>query len=135
MYASYWHCDGRSVCIKIQMRPAPAMLAHAADRMSGSPPHARLAASGVSAETPDAVLRILSWQVERRVARRRQGSLSLIRRASIGRFHQPDACASRSIDAISITATIAFTGVYCSGPARCAVAWRTNRTGAGSAGP
>jgi len=52
----------------------------------------------------------------------------------IGQFHQPDACASRSIDAISITATIAFTGVYCSGPARCAVACRTNRTGAGSAG-
>ena len=69
-----------------------------------------------------------------RAALRRPGSLSLIRPVGIRQFHQPDACASRSIDAISITATIAFTGVYCSGPARCAVACRTNRTGAGSEG-
>jgi hypothetical protein len=37
------------------------------------------------------------------------GILPLIRWVGIGQFHQPDACASRNIDAISITATIAFT--------------------------
>ena len=48
--------------------------------------------------------------------------------------HQPEACASRSVDVMSIIATIAFTGVYCSGRAECAVACRTNRAGGGSDG-
>ena len=43
--------------------------------------------------------------------------------------HQPAACASRNIDPMNITATIALAGVYCSRPARCAVAWRTNLWG------
>ena len=59
--------------------------------------------------------------------------MPLTRPVGIGQFHQPDSYAPRSIDAISITATIAFTGVYCSGPAvRSGVP--DERTGAGSTG-
>jgi hypothetical protein len=31
-YVCCWHCDGRSICIEIQMRRALAMLARAAKR-------------------------------------------------------------------------------------------------------